>query len=208
MDLQFYGANCVVVTYKGTRVVIDDNLAQLGGKSVLRADDLVLFSGPHEEPAVNAKLVVEYPGEYELGDVSVIGVATQAHTDEPGTSNATMYKITAGDLNVAFVGNVHPDVSEAQLEALGHVDVLFVPVGGHGYTLDPIGALKVIKEVEPKMIIPTHNADKALKFEVPQLSLDEVLKELSMEVSQTVPKLKLKSSDLTEAVQLVVLEKS
>jgi L-ascorbate metabolism protein UlaG (beta-lactamase superfamily) len=207
MDLQFYGANCVVLTYKGTRVVIDDNLAELGGKSVVRADDLALFSTPGERK-LEAKLVVENPGEYEMGDISVHGVAAQAHIDEPGTKNATMYKVTAGDLNVMFAGNIHPDVTEAQLEALGHVDVLFVPVGGSGYTLDPVGALKVIKEVEPKMVIPTHYNDKALKFPVPQIELDAALKEMSMEVSQKVPKLKLKSSDLGETVQLVVLEKS
>lgn len=208
MDVQFYGANCVVLTYKGVRVVVDDNLVELGGKSIMRADDLVLFTGPHENPKVEAKLVVDNPGEYEVADVSILGVAAQAHIDEKGTKNATMFKISAGDLHVMFAGNINPDVTEAQLEAIGKVDVLFVPVGGNGYTLDPVGALKVIKEVEPKMVIPTHYADKSLKFEVPQQSLDQVLKELSMEVSETVPKLKLKSSDLGETVKLIVLEKS
>ena len=56
------------------------------------------------------------------------------------------------------------------------VDVLFVPVGGNGYTLDAIGALKIIKKIEPKIIIPTHYADKAIKYEVPQADLDEVMK--------------------------------
>jgi L-ascorbate metabolism protein UlaG (beta-lactamase superfamily) len=207
MDLQFYGANCVTLTYKGTRVVIDDNLAELGGKSIVRADDLALYSTPGEHK-VEGKLVVENPGEYEMGDISVHGVAAQAHIDEKGTKNATMYKVSAGDLHVLFVGNIDPDVSETQLEAIGKVDVLFVPVGGNGLTLDPVGALKVIKEVEPKMVIPTHYADKALNFPMPQQELDAALKEMSMEVSQKVPKLKLKSSDLGETVQLVVLEKS
>ena len=45
MELQFYGANCVVMTYKGVRLVFDDNLAQLGGKSVSRPGDVVLFTG-------------------------------------------------------------------------------------------------------------------------------------------------------------------
>jgi L-ascorbate metabolism protein UlaG (beta-lactamase superfamily) len=207
MDLQFYGANCVALTYKGTRVVVDDNLAELGGKSVVRADDMALYSNPGERN-VSAKLVVENPGEYEMGDVSVHGVAAQAHVDEKGTKNATMFKVTAGDLSVLFVGNIDPDVTEAQLEAIGRVDVLFVPVGGNGLTLDPVGALKVIKEFEPKMVIPTHYADKSLNFPMPQQELDAALKEMSMEVSQNVPKLKLKSSDLGETVQLIVLEKS
>jgi L-ascorbate metabolism protein UlaG (beta-lactamase superfamily) len=208
MDLQFYGANCVALTYKGTRVVIDDNLAELGGKSILRADDLALYSGAHEKSKVEAKLVVEYPGEYEMGDIAVHGVAAQAHVDEKDTRNATMFKVTAGDIHVLFVGNIDSDINETQLEAIGKVDVLFVPVGGNGLTLDPIGALKVIKEVEPKMVIPTHYADKSLKFPMPQQELEVAMKEMSMEVTQTVPKLKLKPSDLGDILQVVVLEKS
>ena len=208
MDVQFYGANCVVLTYKGTRVVIDDNLAALGGKSVLRADDLVLFTGTHDAPKTEVKLLVDNAGEYEVADVSILGVAAQAHVDEKGTKNATMFKVTVGDMNVLFTGHVAPNVTEAQLEAIGHVDVMFVPVGGHGYTLDAIGALRLIKEVEPKMVIPTHYADKTLNFEVPQQDLEVAIKELSMEVKETVPKLKLKTSDLGETVQLVVLERS
>jgi L-ascorbate metabolism protein UlaG (beta-lactamase superfamily) len=208
MDLQFYGGNCVTLTYKGTRVVVDDTLAELGGKSILRADDLALYSGPHEAATVEPKLAVQRPGEYEMGDVSVHGIAAQAHIDEKGTKNATMFKITAGDINVLFVGNIDSDITESQLEDIGKVDVLFVPVGGNGLTLDSIGALKVIKEVEPKMVIPTHYADKALNFPMPQQELNAALKELSMEVSQTLPKLKLKPADFGEGNHLVVLERS
>jgi L-ascorbate metabolism protein UlaG (beta-lactamase superfamily) len=208
MDLQFYGANCVVVTYKGTRLVVDDNLAELGGKTVLRADDIALFTGPHPDPKLPLKLVVDDPGEYEVSDMSVVGIPVQAHMDEKDTKRATMFKVSAGDLDLLFVGHVYPDISEAQLEAIGHVDVMFVPVGGHGYTLDAVGALKVIKEVEPKLIIPTHYNDSTLHYPVPQQDLEQVLKELSMEPKETVAKLKLKSGELGEVTQLVVLEKS
>ncbi|HWT56031.1 MAG TPA: MBL fold metallo-hydrolase [Candidatus Microsaccharimonas sp.] len=208
MDLQFYGANCVVLTYKGTRVVIDDVPAAYGSKSVLRAGDLALFSGTHDTVKTEVKLLVDAPGEYEVGDVSVHGVAAQAHVDEKGTKNATMFKVTAGDMHVLFAGNIDPNVSEAQLEALGKVDVLVVPVGGNGLTLDPIGALKVIKEVEPKMVIPVHYADKALNFPMPQQELDIAIREMSMEPKERVAKLKLKPSDFGDTMQLVVLEKS
>ena len=208
MDVQFYGANCVVLSYKGTRVVVDDNLAALGGKDIVKADDLALYTGKHDVPKVTPKLVVDAPGEYEVGDVSVTGVAAQAHIDEAGTKNATMFKVTAGDMHVLVVGHIDPNVSESQLEALGKVDVLIVPVGGNGYTLDPVGALKVIKEVEPKLVIPTHYADKSLKYDAPQQELDAALKELGMEPKERVSKLKLKAADFGEGTQLVILEKS
>jgi L-ascorbate metabolism protein UlaG (beta-lactamase superfamily) len=174
----------------------------------VKADDLALFTGKHATPKVTPKLVVDDPGEYEVGDVSVVGTAAQAHIDEAGTKNATMFKVTAGDMHVLIVGHIDPNVTEAQLEALGKVDVLIVPVGGNGYTLDPVGALKVIKEVEPKLVIPTHYADKSLNYEVPQLELDAALKELGMEPKERVAKLKLKSADFGEGTQLVVLERS
>ncbi len=208
MDIQFYGANCVAVTYKGTRVVVDDNLAELGGKSVLKADDIALFTGEHTAPKAAVKILVDTPGEYEVSDISVVGVAVQAHMDEPGTKKATAFKVTAGDISLLFAGHMYPELSDAQLEMIGRVDVLFVPVGGNGYTLDAVGAQRVIKEVEPKLVIPTHYADKALNYPMPQQDLAQVLKELSMEPKETVAKLKLKSGELSEVMQMIVLEKS
>jgi L-ascorbate metabolism protein UlaG (beta-lactamase superfamily) len=160
MDLQFYGANCISQTNKGTRIIIDDNLAARG------------------------------------------------HTDEPGSHSATMFKLVVGDQSVLITGHIYPELSEGQLEVIGMVDLLFVPVGGNGYTVDPIGALKLIKEIEPKLVVPTHYNDKALKFPVPQQELAQALQELAMEPKETVAKLKLKPTDLTDLTQLIILEKS
>lgn len=209
MDIQFYGANCLSLTYKGARVVIDDNLAELGGKSILKAGDIALFTVyDRPDPRVDLKLLVNRPGEYETSDISVKGVAVRAHLDEAGTKLATMYKITIGDVNVLVAGHAHPDVTETELEAIGQIQVLITPVGGMGYTLDAIGALKLVKEFEPKLVIPTHYADKALNFPVPQQDLSVALHEIGMEPKEKVGKLKLKASDLTEGTHLIVLERS
>lgn len=207
MDLQFYGANCVGLTYKGVRVVIDDNLAELGGKSILKADDVALFTTIHPE-ATSARLTFDSPGEYEVSDISVIGIDARAHMDEAGQKSATMFKLTVGDLDVLVTGHVYPDLTDAQLEIIGRVDVLVVPVGGNGYTVDPVGALKLTKAIEPKLIVPTHYADKVLKFPVPQQELTNALKELAMEPQETTTKLRLKPSELSDVTHLVILEKS
>jgi len=61
--------------------------------------------------------------------------------------------------------------------------------------------------VEPKLIIPTHYADKAINYEVPQTSLEEALKVIAIEPKETVAKIKLKPAELAEAMALVVLER-
>lgn len=207
MDLQFYGANCLTITVKNTRIVIDDNLNDLGGKSVTKAGDIALFTGAHGVPAAEVKLLVDIPGEYEVSDVSIVGIPARAHLDEGGET-VTMYKITAADTTVLVTGHVYPQLSDGQLESIGMVDVMAVPVGGSGYTLDPVGALKVIKAVEPKLVIPTHYAEKGFNYPVPQVELKAALHDLAMEPKETVAKLRIKPAELSDVMQLVVLEKS
>jgi len=207
VELQFYGANCLSLTHKGTRVVIDDNLADLGAKSIIRADDVALFSGIHGG-ADKARLVLDGPGEYEVADISIIGIGARTHLEEEGGLGATMFKLVIGELSVLFTGHIYPELNDTQLETIGTIDLLVVPVGGNGYTIDPVGTLKLIKAIEPKLVIPTHYADKSLKYPVPQQELSNALKELAMEPKEKVAKLRLKPSELSDVTQLIVLERS
>jgi L-ascorbate metabolism protein UlaG (beta-lactamase superfamily) len=213
MDIQFYGANCITLTTagsKGVRVVIDDNLAAIGGKAVVRPGDIALYTSSltHSVPPADTKLVIDHGGEYEVSDISVYGIPARAHMDESGKLTSTMYKIISKELSIFVPGHIYPDLTDSQLESVGMVDVMLLPVGGNGYTLDPVGALKIIKKIEPKIVIPTHYDDSSLTFEVPQQSLEQALTSLSMEPKDTVQKLRLKSGELPEILQLIVLERS
>src|SRR4051812_13704075 len=122
MDVQFYGANCLRLSNKKASVVFDDNLAELGVSSITKQGDIAIFTGVHGEPGVAVKLVIDYPGEYEVSNVSIRGVAARAHLDAEG-KNAVMYRLLMDDLRIAVVGHVYPDLTEDQLEALGTIDV-------------------------------------------------------------------------------------
>lgn len=210
MELQFYGGNCIGVTSKGVRVIADDNLVNLGAKPVTKDGDVMLATSVEMKPTIKAepKLVVDSPGEYEVAGVSIYGIAARSHMDEAGKTSTTMYKLVCNDLAILITGHIYPELSESQLEQIGEVDAMIVPVGGNGYTLDAVGALKLIRLVEPKLVIPTHYADSALKYEVPQQSLDQALKELAMEPKETTAKLKLKPGELSDVTQLVILDKA
>jgi L-ascorbate metabolism protein UlaG (beta-lactamase superfamily) len=210
MDLQFYGANCVTITVGGARLVIDDSLAVMGGKPVAKAGDVLLYTHAHGAAPADAKLVIDRPGEYEVSDVSVYGIQAKAHIDEDKQRTATMYKLIAKDIRVLVTGHIASKLKESDLEAIGTIDVMIVPVGGNGYTLDPVGALELIKEIEPKLVIPTQYADDKLSFEVPAQTLEQALQGLGMEPKERLPKLRLKSADLVadDTTQLVVLEKN
>lgn len=208
MDLQYFGANCVRLTTKDASIVIDDNLEAHGLKPIATAKDIILRStyDPEAKPQESV-LTIGQPGEYEVSRVAIQGIPARAHMDEEGKLSATIFKLATTDLRVVVTGNIYPDLSDDQLEAIGTVDVLVIPVGGNGFTLDATGALKVIKKIEPKIIVPVHYADPKVKYEVPQAELADVLKNMSMEAHETVPKLHLKAADLPETAQLIVVER-
>ncbi len=204
MELQYYGANCIKITNRKNSIVIDDNLAKLGGKSVATSKDIVLATGD-TVLSPDARFTIASPGEYEVADVSVQGIAARAHMDEEKETTATMYRLLVDGIRVVVVGHIYPKLSDVQLEALGAVDILFIPVGGNGYTLDAIGAQRIIKEIEPKVVVPTHYDSSSLTFEVPQTPLDDAVKSLGMEITDTIDTIKMKNFELGEGTKLIVL---
>jgi len=206
VEFQYFGGNCVRITTKNATFVVDDNLKDLGLKSVTKPDSVAIFTTlPAKMP--EAKLVIADPGEYEVSEVSIFGVAARSHMEEAGKKSSTIYKLQFEDTKVCILGHVYPDLTEDQLEEIGVVDILITPVGGSGYTLDSIGALQMIKKIEPKLVIPTHYADKEVKYEVPQSSLEEALKGLGMEPKEMLSKFKPKPADFIETTQLIILER-
>jgi len=207
MELSYYGANCIRINTKKASIVVDDNLAKLGLKTITKASDISLRTSLMVPEAKDSKFSAEMPGEYEVSGAIIHGVAARGHMDEEGKNSAVIYTVESDDVRVVVIGHIYPELTEDQLEQIGMVDVAIVPVGGNGYTLDGVGALKVIKALEPKIVIPTHYGDKQIKYDVPQQGLAEALKGMAMEPAGTVDKLKLKPMELTDSTRLIVLDR-
>jgi L-ascorbate metabolism protein UlaG (beta-lactamase superfamily) len=56
---------------------------------------------------------------------------------------------------VLHTGEVSEPFNEDQLQLIGHVDILFVPIGG-SYSMGPETAKKVGEQLKPKIIVPMH----------------------------------------------------
>ena len=206
MEIEYFGANCIKLTSKKASVVIDDNLAHIGGKSITRDNDVVVSTQDVLAVTESKELKITAAGEFEVMGMSVKGVQARAHTDQPGERTATMYKFMADDTHVLVVGHVYPELDDTQLEAIGRVDVMVVPVGGNGFTLDPLGALKLIRKIEPSVVVPTQYNVEGLKYEVPALSLEEAMQSLAMQPKETVQKLKTKGLETDGQTSLIVVQ--
>ena len=206
MDFEYKGANCVVIGSKLVTVVVDGKLSSLGLKDVVVKDEVEVATQP-EFATRECRLSVDMPGEYEINDVSVSGIPAGRLIDYDGSLQSTMYKIAFPDLTVAVIGHVATPLSDEQLESLGVIDVLVVPVGGGGYTLDAHHAVEVVHKIDPKVVIPTHYADKDIKYEVPQDDLEPFIKELGA-AHEVTSKWKIKNGILPAALTVVELSRS
>lgn len=205
-DIEYKGGNGVVITGKKTQVVIDPRLSAVGLKDLSAKGAVEVATEARfavNDP--NARIRIEGPGEYEVGEVSIKGVGATRHLDTTADELAsTLYRLEIGDTRIALVGNIASKLSEDQLEAIGVVDIVIIPVGGNGYTLDAVDATTVVRQIDPRVVIPVHYADSALQYEVPQDELDVFVKELAAPVEAAGTKYKIKSASSIPPVLTVV----
>lgn len=208
MEIEYKGGNAVVIKVKKFEVLVDPKLSDLGLKDITSKHGCIVATQMGFVPKnTGDNLIVDGPGDYEIEDISVNGAAAERMIDHDGTRQATVYRIATSEVNVAVVGHCSYPLGEEQLEALGVVDVAIVPVGGNGYTLSVEQAVEIVRQLDPKVVIPTHYADKEIKYEVPQEGVDAFFKELSAPVEEA-PKLKIKSGQLPEALTVYKLDRT
>ena len=196
MEIEYKGGNCVVISSKQSTFVVDNKLSAVGLKDILPNDAIELSTQPGLVTG-KGRVVIDMPGEYEVSDVSVLGIPASRLIDHDGTQKSTIYKISLEDLTIVIIGHIATPLSDDQLESIGTVDIMVVPVGGNGYTLDARHAVEGVRKINPQVIIPTHYAEKGINYEVPQDSLELFLKELGG-AHEVAPKWKVKNGVLPE----------
>lgn len=204
-ELEYKGGNSVVLASKKTTIIVDPKLSVVGLKDIKTKDEIELATEERfRVENSDARIIIDSPGDYEVGDFTIRGTAATRHIDTLEQEQlATIYRLECGDIRIGIVGNVDPKFTEEQLEALGVLDVLVIPVGGGGYTLDATSASSLVRQIEPKVVVPVHYADTGLRYEVPQDSLELFVKELGAPVEQ-VAKLKIKTSTALPPVLTVI----
>ncbi len=143
------------------------------------------------------------PGEYEISGVLVLGITT-FHDAEGGAKlgKNTVYLMEVDGVSFCHLGDLGHTLSSRQIEEIGNVDILLVPVGG-GTTLGAPLATAVVRQLEPKIVVPMHYKTERLTREAD--TVDKFLKEMGKEQVAPQPKLTVNKSTLLEGTQIVLL---
>lgn len=187
-------------------IVADPFGEDIGYEAPKLKGDIVTIS--HHAPGHNradmvkgANFTLDRPGEYEIGGVFITGISTY-NPAEPTRLNV-IYTYDFAGVMVCHLGDLDYIPKQPEIEALGPIDVLLVPVGGGG-ALNSAQASEVISLIEPSIVVPMHYATSEVN--VPLDDLDKFLKEMGLSEVQTEPVLKVAAGKLPEETQVVVLE--
>lgn len=210
MTITWLGQSCFRIEAKEGTILIDPFSKDIGLKAPRIKDDLVLVSHDHHDhnniaDAPQEALIIRTPGEYERKGIAVRGIQS-FHDKEQGTQRGfnTIYVIKAEEITLCHLGDFgEGKLTDAQVEEIGDVDILMVPVGGT-YTIDAKEAVEVTTQIEPKVVIPMH-------YKIPGLSVDLAdvkvfIKEVGL-TSEEVDRYKVQKKTLpVEEMKLIVLQ--
>ncbi len=153
-------------------ILIDPFSKEVGLRVPRLTDDIFLVTHEHYDhdnvaDVPETSFVIRGPGEYEKSGVHIEGVLSY-HDNAQGIERGlnTIYIIRIEDMRICHLGDLgQKELTAEQVETIGSVDILFIPVGGK-YTINGAEAAAVIRQIEPKIIIPMHYKVEGLDVDV------------------------------------------
>lgn len=208
MEIKFYGHACFGIQDSGITVITDPYSEKIGLKlPALKADAITVS---HNAPAYNnadaidgEPKVFSWPGEYETKGVHFRGIHSfhNAKEDEEQLENIVNVMHFNG-IKICHLGAQGTKLTPEQLEQVGDVDILLVPVGGKT-VLGAKKAKEIIEQIEPRVVIPMVYATDGSNFGCGPLS--EFIKEMGTTLGEPLDSFKVKRSELPDDNSKVVV---
>ncbi|HCB00944.1 MAG TPA: lactamase [Anaerolineae bacterium] len=209
MEITWYGHSCFRLTERNYATVVTDPFdhKKVGYDALKLKAEIVTVS--HDAPGhSNVDAVkgtthtITGAGEFEIGGVFITAVQTNSKKGKDKIRN-TLYVFDYDGITVAHLGDLQEVPTQSEVEALGTVNVLLIPVGG-GSSLNAAKASEVVSLIEPNIVIPMHYSTPATKVSLD--SLNKFLKEMGLGKTESQPSLKVTRSGLPDETKVVVLD--
>ncbi len=212
MIIKWLGHACFLITSEeGLKVITDPYTVggSINYSPIREVADIVVVSHGHADhnnvSAVRGKPeVVKDSGTKTAKGVQFRGVATYHDTaqgKQRGTN--TVFCFTLDDIKLCHLGDLGHLISQGQVNEIGAVDILFIPVGGF-YTIAAANASQVCDQLKSKVIIPMHF--KTPQCTYPIAGVDDFLRGKVNVEKMDSSEIEFKLDELPAVTQIVVLK--
>ncbi len=209
MIINWLGHSFFKIETQGKIIAIDPFHEEIVGVKPSRFKaDIVLSTHDHLghnniDLIMGTPFILNTPGEIEINDIFVKGIDTYHDNDEGAKHGKnTIFVIDSENIQLAYLGDFgEKKIKDDLLEKLGNVDILLMPIVAK-YRTQPIEeAINIIKQIQPKIIIPMHYSKKD--------DLEKFIKEIGTS-PERLEKLNIKRNNISDdedaQMQLIVLE--
>lgn len=208
MKIRWFGQACFLMeSEKGIRIVTDPFNSSLGYKIPSVEADMVTVSHEHYDHNATDEVkgnpeIVRGTGEKKIKDIAIKGVET-FHDKAQGAQRGknTVFSFEIDGMKIIHLGDLGHILTQEQIENIGEVDILLIPVGGT-FTIDAQEASEVVGQLKPKITIPMHYKTPAIT-----LPIEGVERFLSGKKNiERKKELEIKKEELPKEEKIIVLE--
>lgn len=205
MQIQYFGLSSFKITTKEASIITDPFHKDSGLTPPRGAADILILADKNNKlySAISGisgqPFAMDTPGEYDLKGVTVTGIPLKQEE-----KYVSVFLIESEDIRILNLTHIKEwNMKEDEIESLGEIDILILPVGGNT-VLSASQAAKVVNEIEPKIVIPSHYKMNDLIIDVD--AVDKFIKEMGGK-KETMEKLTVKKKDLQEeGTKVIVLD--
>lgn len=214
MKIRWLGHSCFLITSEqGTRIITDPFAAGKGMgldyKEVTLEADIVTCSHGHADhnntaSIKGAPVILTEPGGRTVKDINIRTVQTW-HDENGGKQRGPnlVFCFEVDSVNVCHMGDLGQQLEKAQIDAIGRVDVLCIPVGGV-FTLDCEPAMRTCESLKPSIIIPMHYKTEYCSWL--KWTADDFVRGRSNYRKLDTDEIEIKAGSLPKATGIVILK--
>jgi L-ascorbate metabolism protein UlaG (beta-lactamase superfamily) len=175
MEITWYGhASFLIATEQGIKIITDPYEPGYAGLSygpIPDEADIVTVSHDHGDHnyivgVPGTPQVVKGAGRHEAKGIVFEGIATY-HDESRGSQRGdnTIFTFVTDGIRMCHAGDLGHILPAQDVEKIGSVDILFIPVGGF-YTIDHEAATEVVGQLKPRVVIPMHVKNDKCDFPI------------------------------------------
>lgn len=179
MKIQWCGQACFLLTSKeGTRLLTDPFNKHLGYPVPRYLVDGITVSHNHYDhnyvravPNHQEIPIMREPGSYQVKEIVIQGVPVfhdNCQGEARGSNNIFVFQLEG--IRIAHLGDLGHTFTNQQLENLGSIDILLIPLGGT-YTIGYQEANIILDQLQPRIAIPMHYKTPTLRYQLDSLEL-------------------------------------
>jgi L-ascorbate metabolism protein UlaG (beta-lactamase superfamily) len=214
MRIKWLGHACFVIeSNQGIKVLTDPYKVEKNIKytTIDEEADIILVSHDHWDHNNTSvvkgdPVIINKSGKKKIKGISITGVSSY-HDNSMGRDRGpnTIYTISIEGMNVCHLGDLGHILNQDQINEIGSVDILLIPVGGT-YTIDSSEATIVCGQLKPRIVIPMHFRNEKCEFPVDDVT--PFIKDKKAVERTNSSEITIEQSDFKDDTRIIVLSPS